>query len=167
MAWSLLALSHYLKQCWLIISEVFRYSPEGNFTTNALNIYPWFQFENYQTEITWRLCKELSEVSDKWLQISWFRTSSKCTAAYPLCIETVTIPQSIFRPANQTSGDTQQLEAMSYTSPTVQQTPDFLLFYIHIIITWYTYYCHTQVWYQFTKLLGNRISSGLPVPCRK
>ena len=36
MAWCLTAPSHYLNHCWLIISEVLRYSHEGNFAGNAL-----------------------------------------------------------------------------------------------------------------------------------
>ena len=35
MACYLVAPSHYLKQCWLILKGVLRYSPEGNFTRNA------------------------------------------------------------------------------------------------------------------------------------
>ena len=38
---------HYLNQCWLIISEVFRYSPKGNLTGNEWCIYLWYDFENY------------------------------------------------------------------------------------------------------------------------
>ena len=41
MACCLTAPSHYLNQCWLIISEVLWHSPEGNFTWNAQDIYPW------------------------------------------------------------------------------------------------------------------------------
>ena len=44
MAWCLTAPSHYLNQCWLIISKVQRYSSEGNFTnfpgTNELRVCP-------------------------------------------------------------------------------------------------------------------------------
>ena len=47
MAWCLTAPSHYLNQCWLIISEVLWHSTEGNFTWNAQDIYPWHEFENY------------------------------------------------------------------------------------------------------------------------
>ena len=54
MACGLTAPSHYLKQCWRIISEVFWlwHSPEGNFTGNAQNIYPWYEFENDLSKIT-------------------------------------------------------------------------------------------------------------------
>ena len=44
--------SHYLNQCWLIISEVLWHSPESNFTGNALDICPWYVFENYLSRIT-------------------------------------------------------------------------------------------------------------------
>ena len=47
MACCLMAPSHYLNQCWLIVSEALRHSPEGNFTEDAQAIYPWYQFENY------------------------------------------------------------------------------------------------------------------------
>ena len=46
MACCLTAPSHYLNQCWLIISEVLWHSPEGNFTGNAPDIYNWYDFEN-------------------------------------------------------------------------------------------------------------------------
>ena len=39
----LMAPSHYLNQCWIIISEVFWHSPEDNFTGN--NISHWHEFE--------------------------------------------------------------------------------------------------------------------------
>ena len=47
MACCLMAPSHYLNQCWLIISEVFWHPPEGNFTGNVQAIYSWYEFENY------------------------------------------------------------------------------------------------------------------------
>ena len=52
MAWCLMAPSHYLNQCWLIISEVLWHSPERNFTENAPDIYPWYGLENHQFQIT-------------------------------------------------------------------------------------------------------------------
>ena len=45
MACCLMAPSHYLNQCWLIISEVLRHSPEGNFTGNAPDIYHWYDWK--------------------------------------------------------------------------------------------------------------------------
>ena len=44
MACCLTAPSHYLNQCWLIISEVLWHSPKGNFKGNAQNINPWYEF---------------------------------------------------------------------------------------------------------------------------
>ena len=41
MAWCLVAPSRYLNKCWLIISEVLWHSPEGNFTRNAQDIFPY------------------------------------------------------------------------------------------------------------------------------
>ena len=46
MAWCLMAPSHYMNWCWLIISEVFWHSPKGNFMRSAGDVYPWFEFEN-------------------------------------------------------------------------------------------------------------------------
>ena len=46
MACCLMAPSHYLNQCWQNISEVLWHSPEGDFTRNAQDTYPSYQFEN-------------------------------------------------------------------------------------------------------------------------
>ena len=43
----LTAPSHYLNQCWLIISEALWHSPKCNFPGNAHGIYPWYEFENF------------------------------------------------------------------------------------------------------------------------
>ena len=50
MAWCLMAPSHYMNQCLLMISE-WR-SPEVNFTGNTQDIYLWYQFENDWFNIT-------------------------------------------------------------------------------------------------------------------
>ena len=42
----------YLKQCWLITIEVFRHSPERNFTRNGHKPDPWNVFRDYIFEIT-------------------------------------------------------------------------------------------------------------------
>ena len=42
MAWCLSAPSHYLNQCWLIISEVLWHSPQGSFMWNNQDIYIWY-----------------------------------------------------------------------------------------------------------------------------
>ena len=47
MACCLTAPSHYLNQCWLNISVALWHSAENDFTRNAQDIYPWYQFENY------------------------------------------------------------------------------------------------------------------------
>ena len=52
MACCLMAPSHYLNQCWLIISEVLRHSTEGNVAGNAPDIYHWYDFENDSFKIT-------------------------------------------------------------------------------------------------------------------
>ena len=45
MACCLMAPSHYLNQCWLMISEVLWHSPDSNFTENTSDIYRWNEFE--------------------------------------------------------------------------------------------------------------------------
>ena len=40
--WLLAAPTHYLNQCWLIISEVLWHSHDGNFIENAQHISPWY-----------------------------------------------------------------------------------------------------------------------------
>ena len=52
MAWWLTAPSHYLNQCWLIMNGVLWYSPYNNFTGSARDINSWYEFENYNFEIT-------------------------------------------------------------------------------------------------------------------
>ena len=47
MACCLTAPSHYLNQCWLMISEVLWHSPDSNFTENTSVIYGWNEFEIY------------------------------------------------------------------------------------------------------------------------
>ena len=47
MACCLTAPSHYLNQCWLIISEVLWHSPEGNFIWKARDMYPRCEFDYY------------------------------------------------------------------------------------------------------------------------
>ena len=48
----LMAPSHYLKQCWLLISALLWNSPESNFTANAHPIIPYYEYENYIFDIT-------------------------------------------------------------------------------------------------------------------
>ena len=50
MSCCLTAPSHYLDQCWLMISEVLWHSPDSNFTENTLDIYHWNDFEIYSFE---------------------------------------------------------------------------------------------------------------------
>ena len=45
MARCLMAPSHYLNQCWLIISKFWQHSFEGNFTGNAQTIYLWYELK--------------------------------------------------------------------------------------------------------------------------
>ena len=52
MACCLTAPSHYLDECWLIISGVLWLSPESHFTWYAQDSYLWNKFENYWFKIT-------------------------------------------------------------------------------------------------------------------
>ena len=54
MACCLTAPSHYLSQCWLIISEAQWQSPDGNFTRDASAINYYNQLENYLTKISFK-----------------------------------------------------------------------------------------------------------------
>ena len=47
MACCLTAPSHYLNQCWLLISKILWYSPDSNFTEKTSDIYLWNEFEIY------------------------------------------------------------------------------------------------------------------------
>ena len=46
--------SHYLNQCWLIISKVQRHSSQGNFTIDTSAINHWNYLENYLFKITFK-----------------------------------------------------------------------------------------------------------------
>ena len=50
MACCLTAPSHYLNQCWLIISEVQRHSPGRNFMRDVPTIIRWNELENHLTK---------------------------------------------------------------------------------------------------------------------
>ena len=54
MACCLTAPSHYLNQCWLIISKVQWQSPEGNLTRDASAINYYNQLENYLPKISFK-----------------------------------------------------------------------------------------------------------------
>ena len=47
---TLAQVTYYLQQCWLIINDVLSYSPESNFAGNY--IYLWYEFDNFQSNIT-------------------------------------------------------------------------------------------------------------------
>ena len=44
---SLMAPSHNLNRCWLLIKGVLWHSLKSNFTGNAQDVYPWYDFENH------------------------------------------------------------------------------------------------------------------------
>ena len=52
MACYLMAPIHYLNQCWLTISGFLWHSPDRNFTGNAQDICPWYQFKKCKFKIT-------------------------------------------------------------------------------------------------------------------
>ena len=52
MAFCLTAPSHYLNQCWLMISKVLWRSPDSNFTENTHDIYRWNEFEIYYRQVS-------------------------------------------------------------------------------------------------------------------
>ena len=54
MACCLMAPSHYLNQCWLIISKVLWLSCEGNFPRDTSIINNWNLFENYKSKISFK-----------------------------------------------------------------------------------------------------------------
>ena len=47
-----MAPSHYLHQCWLIISKALWHSPVGNLTGNAPDICLWYEFDDYLLKST-------------------------------------------------------------------------------------------------------------------
>ena len=76
------ATSHYLSQCWLIISEAQGHSSKGNFkrVTSALN--HWNEFENYLLKISFKFPRS------QWVKMLifiWNLTSSS-RAPLPKCL---------------------------------------------------------------------------------
>ena len=68
MACCLTAPSHYLSDCWLLISRVQWYSPEGNFIRDTPATNHWNLLENYISEISFK---------SPWGQ--WIKISPLCT----------------------------------------------------------------------------------------
>ena len=71
MACCLTAPSHYLNQCWLIISEVQWHSYKGNCTRDASAINHWNPFQNYISKISFKFprANELSVTKVMWLSV--------------------------------------------------------------------------------------------------
>ena len=46
-----MASSHYLNQCCLTITRVLWHSLEGNFTGNAQDNHPWYEFEDWKLTV--------------------------------------------------------------------------------------------------------------------
>ena len=81
MACCLTAPCHYLKQCWLIFSEVLQYSSEDKFTSYAQDIFPCYQFESYQFNSLWP--------SDA----VWWHISGSTLAQVMACCRTKPLPE--------------------------------------------------------------------------
>ena len=79
LTWCLMATSHYLNQCWLILYEVLWYSTAGNFSTMQLN--------SASVNITWNMCiANLQPISlCKHNYISLYSYSSWCPVDYFTC----------------------------------------------------------------------------------
>ena len=73
MAWCLTAPSHYLNQCWLIITDVLWHSPKSNFTRSNINL-----IRNMCSETTYS--KSLPPVLRGSAECSYYQTSNtRCT----------------------------------------------------------------------------------------
>ena len=66
-AWCLMAPSNYLNQCWLLISEVLRFSPESNVTLNAQANIQYNEFVNHNFEFT------ATSPRGQWVLTKWFQ----------------------------------------------------------------------------------------------
>ena len=72
MACCLMAPSHYLNQCWLIISKVQWHSFEGNFTIDTSAINHWNYLENYLSKILFKSPR------GQWVKAGTQQTSFRC-----------------------------------------------------------------------------------------
>ena len=70
MACCLTAPSHYLNQCWLTIRVVLWHSSEGNFSGNAQDICPGYEFENLWFKITVTKGQWVNKSHDSFLSIT-------------------------------------------------------------------------------------------------
>ena len=80
MACCLMAPSHFLNQCWLLISKVLWHLPENNFTMSTLATILYYEFENHTFKIT-----SISP-RDHWVNSLWpsdiiWRKGSRSTLA--------------------------------------------------------------------------------------
>ena len=71
----LTAPSHYLNQCWYLISEVKRYWPESNFTVSVQPTMLCNKFENCTFEIT-----AMSSMG-QWVNNGWKNLSKSCSTS--------------------------------------------------------------------------------------
>ena len=103
----LMAPSYYLNQCWLIISEVLCHSPQGNFTGNTRDIYPWHELKinNLRLQLHLPGAKELTHFNIKSAMImmtmnkiaQWNYTASHTMVKYS-CPLSQTLTNKTFRP---------------------------------------------------------------------
>ena len=76
--------SHYPNQCWLLISEVLW--PSGNFTKNAKNIDPRYEFETYQLTLSQHLPRTDYLLETHPVHLSWNVFYFRCARARVLGI---------------------------------------------------------------------------------
>ena len=78
MACCLTAPSHYLNQCWLIISKVQSYSSGSHFTKDTPAIHHWNQFENYLSKFPFK--------SPRGQWVNWINSypGNRFSGMYPL-----------------------------------------------------------------------------------
>ena len=83
MACCLTAPIYYLNQYQLIIRVVLWHSPEANFTGNAQDTYPWYEFDNYQFMIKPRPLGLIIHCSD----VIWAEIASQSTSKTQLFVQ--------------------------------------------------------------------------------
>ena len=69
--------SHYLNQCWLIISEVLWHSSEENFTTNTIDISRWLSLKYQWFNITAPVSPVVQQVNLLLLQVGDYYTDDQ------------------------------------------------------------------------------------------
>ena len=84
MACCLMARSHYLNQCWLLICEVLWHSSGSNYTASTQAITLYTEFQNHTIKST------ASSPRDQWVRIKWMTQMSQGPST--TCISILTSP---------------------------------------------------------------------------